>query len=70
MKGLVALAKEAIFFHGSIVILYQIDLTVECIKFKTLSDMEFPAMHPLLCLKNGFYVYLQLLIETELWGFF
>lgn len=31
--------------------------------------MEFPAMHPCLCLKNGFYVYLQLLIETELWFF-
>lgn len=26
-------------------------------------------MHPCLCLKNGFYVYLQLLIETELWFF-
>lgn len=67
MTGLVALAKEVIFFHGSIVILYRIALTVECIRLKTLSGMGFPAMHPLLCLKNGFYVYLQLLIETELW---
>lgn len=69
-EGFGSFGKGGHFFHGSIVILYQIDLTVECIRFKTLSDMEFPAMHPLLCLKNGFYVYLQLLIETELWGFF
>lgn len=57
------------FFHGSFAILYQKDLTVECFRLKMLSSMEFPAMHPCLCLKNGFYVYLQLLIETELWFF-